>query len=59
MSLAVINTRANIGLKAPPVSVEVHLSNGLPAFNIVGLPEAAVKDRSLPQRRLTLTTADI
>ena len=44
MSLAVINTRAKLGLSAPQVSVEVHLSNGLPAFNIVGLPETAVKE---------------
>jgi len=44
MSLAVINTRAKLGLDAPQVSVEVHLSNGLPTFNIVGLPETAVKE---------------
>lgn len=44
MSLSTVNTRAKLGLKAPLVSVEVHLSNGLPAFNIVGLPEAAVKE---------------
>ena len=70
MSLAVINTRANIGLKAPPVSVEVHLSNGLPAFNIVGLPEVAVKESKdrvrsaiinshfeFPNRRITVNLA--
>ena len=44
MSLAVINTRAVLGVDAPLVSVEVHLSNGLPGFNIVGLPEASVRE---------------
>ncbi len=34
MSLAVIKSRAKLGIEAPTVSVEVHLSNGLPAFNI-------------------------
>ena len=42
--LAVVQTRARTGLEAPPVSVEVHLSAGLPALNIVGLPEAAVRE---------------
>ena len=40
MSLAVVYSRASLGIDAPLVSVEVHLSNGLPAFNIVVLPEA-------------------
>ena len=44
MSLAVIFTRAKVGIHAPLVHVETHLSNGLPAFSIVGLPEAAVKE---------------
>lgn len=44
MSLAKINTRAEEGLQAPKVKVEVHLSNGLPSFSIVGLPETAVKE---------------
>ena len=44
MSLAVVYSRACLGVDAPLVSVEVHLSNGLPAFNIVGLPEASVKE---------------
>ena len=42
--IAVINTRARIGLDAPAVIVEVHLSAGLPALNIVGLPETAVRE---------------
>lgn len=44
MSLAIINSRANVGIKAIPVMVETHLSNGLPSLSIVGLPEAAVKE---------------
>ncbi|MGC1510423.1 magnesium chelatase domain-containing protein, partial [Ketobacter sp.] len=31
-------------MNAPAVTVEVHLSNGLPAFNIVGLPDAAIRE---------------
>jgi magnesium chelatase family protein len=70
MSLALVYTRAALGLHAPLVTVEVHLSNGLPALVIVGLPEAAVresKDRvrsaiinagfEFPQRRLTINLA--
>lgn len=44
MSLAIINSRANLGLHAPIVTIEVHLSKGLPGFCIVGLPEKAVKE---------------
>lgn len=44
MSLAIVYSRANIGVQAPLVSVETHLSNGLPAFSIVGLPETAVRE---------------
>ena len=44
MSLARIFSRAQVGINAPEVMVEVHLGNGLPAFHIVGLPEASVKE---------------
>lgn len=44
MSLAMAYTRANIGIDAPLVTVETHLSNGLPGFSIVGLPEAVVRE---------------
>ncbi len=44
MSLAVVYSRGRSGIAAPQVTVEVHVSNGLPALNIVGLPEAAVKE---------------
>ncbi|MGO2075823.1 YifB family Mg chelatase-like AAA ATPase, partial [Pseudoalteromonas sp.] len=44
MSLARVYSRAQVGIQAPEVMVEVHLGNGLPAFHIVGLPEASVKE---------------
>lgn len=44
MSLAVVNARASLGLDAPPVAVEVHITGGLPQLAIVGLPETAVKE---------------
>jgi len=44
MSLAIVYSRAKVGVSAPLVTVEVHLSNGLPGFAIVGLPEASVKE---------------
>ena len=44
MSIATIYSRAQYGMDALLVSVEVHLSNGLPNFSIVGLPEAAVRE---------------
>jgi len=44
MPLAVVYSRAGIGIDAPLVTVEVHVSNGLPGLSIVGLPEAAVKE---------------
>lgn len=44
MSLAVVYSRALSGMEAPLVEVEAHLANGLPAFNIVGLPDTEVKE---------------
>jgi magnesium chelatase family protein len=44
MSLAVVLSRSLAGLDAPLVTVEVHLAGGLPAFNLVGLPETEVKE---------------
>jgi magnesium chelatase family protein len=44
MSLAIVQSRAEQGISALEVSVEVHLSGGLPRFSIVGLPEAAVRE---------------
>lgn len=74
MSLAVVHSRALVGMSAPPVNVEVHLGLGLPAFHVVGLPEAVVRESrervraallhagfDFPNRRLTvnLTPADL
>lgn len=42
--LAVLYSRAVIGIQALPVCIETHLSNGLPKLSIVGLPETAVKE---------------
>src|SRR5882724_11823573 len=44
LSLARIACRAQIGLDAPLVQVEVNLGSGLPMFCIVGLPETVVKE---------------
>ncbi len=70
MSLALVYSRAAAGIDAPLVTVEVHLSNGLPSLSIVGLPEAAVKESKdrvrsaiinsnyeFPMRRITINLA--
>src|SRR3990172_4210072 len=70
MSLAVVYSRAQNGIDAPLVTVEVHLSNALPSLSIVGLPEAAVKESKdrvrsallnnrfeFPTRRITVNLA--
>lgn len=70
MSLAIVHTRALIGIEAPQVHVEVHISNGLPGFTLVGLPEASVKEAkdrvrsaiinsglSFPAQRITVNLA--
>ncbi|MGR8942550.1 MAG: magnesium chelatase domain-containing protein, partial [Gammaproteobacteria bacterium] len=44
MALAVVYSRGRSGIDAPLVMVEVDVANGLPSLNIVGLPEAAVKE---------------
>src|SRR5512135_998171 len=44
MGLAVLYSRGLAGMDAALVTVEVHLANGLPQFNIVGLPETEVKE---------------
>tara|TARA_R110001592_G_scaffold29350_8_gene106581 strand:- start:457 stop:1983 length:1527 start_codon:yes stop_codon:yes gene_type:complete len=68
--VARVNTVAFQGIDVKAVDVQVQLSNGLPAFNIVGLPDKAVaesKERvraalhslglSLPPKRLTVNMA--
>ena len=42
--ISTVLSRAQHGMEAPLVRVEVHLDNGLPRFTIVGLPEAVVKE---------------
>ena len=44
MDIARIACRAQVGLSAPPVEVEVHLGTGLPVFTIVGLAATEVKE---------------
>ncbi|MDE2346684.1 MAG: YifB family Mg chelatase-like AAA ATPase [Gammaproteobacteria bacterium] len=68
--LAKVMSRAQVGIDAPEVTVEAHLSNGLPGFTIVGLPEAAVRESrdrvrsallnsryDFPPRRITVNLA--
>lgn len=70
MSLATVLSRALVGVNTPQVTVEVHLANGLPAINLVGLPEAAVRESrervraallnsgfEFPNRRITINLA--
>ncbi|OAT49295.1 Mg2+ chelatase family protein [Proteus hauseri ATCC 700826] len=44
MALAVIYTRASLGISAPLVTIEAHISQGLPGLTLVGLPETVVKE---------------
>ncbi|MGR5066103.1 YifB family Mg chelatase-like AAA ATPase [Photobacterium sp. DNB22_13_2] len=70
MNLAIIHSRASIGVQAPAVTVEVHISNGMPALTLVGLPETSVKEAKdrvrsaivnagfeFPSRRITVNLA--
>lgn len=70
MSLAVVFSRASIGVQAPLVTIEVHLSNGSPGLTLVGLPEKTVKEAQdrvrsalinanfiFPARRITINLA--
>lgn len=70
MSLAILYSRAQTGIHTPLVTVEVHISNGLPSLSIVGLPETAVKESKdrvrgailnaqyeFPARRITINLA--
>ncbi|WP_281179874.1 magnesium chelatase domain-containing protein, partial [Variovorax soli] len=44
MSLSLVQSRALLGLDAAPVTVEVHLANGLPSFTLVGLADVEVNE---------------
>ncbi len=69
--LASVRSAVLVGVDAHPVHVEVHVaSQGLPAYNLVGLPDAAVREArervraailssglEWPQRRITVNLA--
>ena len=70
MSVAAVASRALAGIDAAEVTVEVHLGPGLPAFHIVGLPDAEVREArdrvraalnharfEFPARRITVNLA--
>jgi magnesium chelatase family protein len=70
MTVATVASRALSGVQAPEVTVEVHLGPGLPAFHIVGLPDAEVREArdrvraalnhahfEFPARRITVNLA--
>lgn len=44
MSIALVQSRAMVGLEAVAVTVEVHLANGLPSFTLVGLADIEVRE---------------
>lgn len=44
MSIAILASRAQRGTEAPPVTIEVFLSGGLPGFSVVGMAETAVRE---------------
>lgn len=54
--VSTVQSRAPAGLLAPLVRVEVHLGTGLPAFHLVGLPEAVVRESRERVRSALLTT---
>ncbi|MCO6441089.1 MAG: YifB family Mg chelatase-like AAA ATPase [Nitrococcus mobilis] len=56
MSVAIAYGRAAVGVQAPSVAVEVHLTNGLPSLSVVGLPETAVKEAKDRVRSAILTS---
>ena len=70
MSLATVYSRALVGINSPQVTIEVHLSNGLPNLSIVGLADVEVKESKdrvraalinshfdFPARRITINLA--
>ncbi len=70
MAFSLVLTRALVGMTAVPVQVEVQLANGLPQFNLVGLPDAQVRESrervraaltncgfQFPARRITVNLA--
>ena len=47
---------ALFGIEAYPVEVEISLPGGLPRFNIVGLPDVAIKEARAGSRIILLGT---
>ena len=57
MSVSVVYSRAQLGIHSPLVTVETHITNGLPRLSIVGLPETAVKESKDRVRSAILNSA--
>ncbi|MGI6066927.1 MAG: magnesium chelatase domain-containing protein, partial [Bacillota bacterium] len=68
--LAIINSCTVLGMDGYPIEVEVDVSNGLPGFDLVGLPDASVRESKervrtainnsgfkFPMRRITVNLA--
>jgi magnesium chelatase family protein len=56
--LASVRSATLLGVHGQLVSVEVHVSNGLPAYNVVGLPDAAVRE-SRERVRAAMLSSDL
>lgn len=70
MGLSLVYSRGCAGVEAPLITIEVHLSGGLPSMHLVGLPETAVRESKervraalinsgfkWPQSRITIALA--
>ena len=68
--LASVRSATLVGVDGQPVTVEVHVSTGLPAYSVVGLPDTAVREArervraallssgaSWPMKRITVNLA--
>jgi magnesium chelatase family protein len=68
--LATVSSATLLGVDGQPVTVEVHVSSGLPGFTVVGLPDAPCRESrdrvraallssglSWPQKRVTVNLA--
>lgn len=54
--IAIVPSATLLGVEGTPVAVEVHVSNGLPGFTIVGLPDAACRESRDRVRASMLST---
>jgi magnesium chelatase family protein len=54
--LAAVRSATLVGVDGQPVTVEVHVSSGLPAYTVVGLPDAAVRESRERVRAATLSS---